>query len=231
MIKFCVLGSGSKGNSVWVQVDNTQILLDCGFTGKKTRHALATINKRPHDIDAVYITHMHNDHCASKKCFKKLGTPIYHGESVNAGDAVVECFSLDHDLDCYGYKVSDQEGNSLLYITDTGSIPCDSLKTMIDCNAIIVEMNHDIETMLDDVCVYPDDLKIRVFDTHLSNEKAADLLSLLDWPGLKYVVPYHISKQTNSNELVKYEAGKYLGDGVEVVMTDQKEPTVMMVMI
>ena len=232
MIKFAVLGSGSKGNSVWVDIDGKQILLDCGFTYKALHRRLAIINKSPEDIKEIYITHCHGDHHgASVKWFEKHGVPI----------RTEGHFKLSHDNDapCVGYRIEDKDGNSLVYVTDTGGIPCDALPYLIDANALIIEANHDTVKMIKGP--YPDDLKERVFYTHMRNEQTADVLRLVAWGGLEYVVLYHLSEVNNEPKLAEYEARMALLeaggwgfdalDRCKIVVAKQNEPTGIMVVM
>ena len=78
MLKFCSLFSGSSGNSLFVQSDQSKILIDCGASGKKICEALASINSSIEDIDAILITHEHSDHVQSLGLLsKKYNIPIY----------------------------------------------------------------------------------------------------------------------------------------------------------
>lgn len=62
MFNFCSLYSGSSGNSLFVQTDNTKILVDAGESAKKIETALNSIDVKINDIDAVIVTHEHSDH-------------------------------------------------------------------------------------------------------------------------------------------------------------------------
>jgi len=224
MIRFCVLGSSSSGNSVFVQVDKTQILLDCGFSYKKIRLKLASINRAPANIGAMFISHNeHGDHFQGVPVFKKKhpNVAIYshdlqHGKAIIFGCAVVIPFNLDHDVPCMGFVVQDNTGNKLAYITDTGTIPCESLEYLLDCKAVIIECNHDLETL--ENCSYDNNLKKRIRKTHLRNEQARDLLYSIEWNGLEAVVAYHLSDNANNVELVKYELSKAVD--CEIVVAD-----------
>ncbi|MGY8778631.1 MAG: MBL fold metallo-hydrolase, partial [Longimicrobiales bacterium] len=61
-MKFSVLGSGSGGNSVFVQAGNTRILVDAGFSGKSVAERLAVLDIEPESINAIVVTHEHSDH-------------------------------------------------------------------------------------------------------------------------------------------------------------------------
>ena len=62
MLNFCSLYSGSSGNSLFVESDNTKILLDAGMSCKKIEVALRSIEVEPSSINAVLVTHEHSDH-------------------------------------------------------------------------------------------------------------------------------------------------------------------------
>ena len=68
MFKFCSLFSGSTGNSLFVETENSKILVDAGESAKKIVSALSLIGIEVTDIDAILVTHEHIDHV------KSLGT-------------------------------------------------------------------------------------------------------------------------------------------------------------
>ncbi|MBL0716856.1 MAG: MBL fold metallo-hydrolase, partial [Desulfosarcina sp.] len=43
MVKVCVLGSGSKGNAVYINLGGYEILIDAGFTYKELNRRLGLI--------------------------------------------------------------------------------------------------------------------------------------------------------------------------------------------
>ena len=45
MLNFCSLYSGSSGNSLFVETENTKVLVDVGLSCKKIEEALSTIEK------------------------------------------------------------------------------------------------------------------------------------------------------------------------------------------
>ena len=57
MFKFCSLYSGSTGNSLFVETDNTKVLVDTGESCKKIVEGLSSINVSADEIDAIIITH------------------------------------------------------------------------------------------------------------------------------------------------------------------------------
>ena len=67
-----VLGSGSKGNGTIVRAQDTNILIDCGFTCKDFLARCEKVGFDPLKLDAILITHEHTDHT------KGLGVVVRH---------------------------------------------------------------------------------------------------------------------------------------------------------
>ena len=51
MLNFCSLYSGSSGNSLFVETENTKILIDAGLPGKKIDEALKQIGELRYDSE------------------------------------------------------------------------------------------------------------------------------------------------------------------------------------
>ena len=78
MLRFCSLYSGSSGNSLFVQTQNTKILIDAGESAKKIVNALASINVDAKDINAILVTHEHKDHIKGLGTLsQKYNIPVY----------------------------------------------------------------------------------------------------------------------------------------------------------
>ena len=74
-MKVCILSSGSKGNSTYVETNETKILIDLGTTSLYVENALKEIGVNPKDIDLILLTHTHTDHTAGLKVFIKKYSP------------------------------------------------------------------------------------------------------------------------------------------------------------
>ena len=59
---FHILGSSSLGNSALLRTSQSKILIDAGFSGKRIESLLAELGESIHSIDAVFLTHEHQDH-------------------------------------------------------------------------------------------------------------------------------------------------------------------------
>jgi len=71
-MRFCILGSGSSGNCAVLVTENTRILVDAGFSAKKTQQLLAAVGESLDQIDAVFLTHEHGDHAGGIEGLKKF---------------------------------------------------------------------------------------------------------------------------------------------------------------
>ena len=63
-VKFKILGSSSSGNSGLLEVNNTKILIDAGLSARKLQTLLSEQQTKIEELDAVFLTHEHNDHSA-----------------------------------------------------------------------------------------------------------------------------------------------------------------------
>jgi phosphoribosyl 1,2-cyclic phosphodiesterase len=63
--RFCILGSGSSGNSALLATEQARVLVDAGFSAKKLGALLASIGESLERIDAIFLTHEHGDHAAA----------------------------------------------------------------------------------------------------------------------------------------------------------------------
>src|SRR6185369_3795214 len=60
-----VLGSGSRGNTTFIKTSTTRILIDAGLSRRELAKRLTAIGEDPDGIDAVLVTHEHNDHSSA----------------------------------------------------------------------------------------------------------------------------------------------------------------------
>lgn len=80
-MKFCSLFSGSSGNSLFVQSQNTSLLIDAGCTGKALTGAIDSIGEKASDVKGILISHEHGDHTRGAGIMsRKFNIPIYANE-------------------------------------------------------------------------------------------------------------------------------------------------------
>lgn len=223
MLKLTPLFSGSRGNCTLIQTNNTNILLDVGYSYKKILLALEGKNLTPKDITAIVITHEHDDHICALPMWTKHApnTQIYvpqpivnciatrsyspYVEGISGsfvvGDIQIDVYQCSHDSQaCCGYRFS-CAGKSIASITDTGCFDEQTVQFLAPCKVVQLECNHDI-TMLQSGR-YPYLLKRRIASPfgHLSNDQCASILQQLIGSNVKKVVLAHLSENNNTAEL------------------------------
>ena len=68
---FQIIESSSAGNCAFLQYAGINILVDAGVGVRRISAYLASMGLEIGDIDAVFITHEHSDHCKALKNFTK----------------------------------------------------------------------------------------------------------------------------------------------------------------
>ena len=77
-MRICVLASGSKGNSTYVETKNHKILLDIGTNVGYIKERLEELGVSLNDIDTILISHVHSDHIgALENYIKKYQANVY----------------------------------------------------------------------------------------------------------------------------------------------------------
>ena len=67
-----VLGSGSRGNAIYIGGPRTRLLVDCGLSARQVALRLRQIGVDPASLDAVLISHEHRDHVGGLGLLGKL---------------------------------------------------------------------------------------------------------------------------------------------------------------
>ena len=225
-MKFSVLGSGSSGNSSYIEMGNKKFLIDAGFSGKKIVEKLNNIERRIEDIDGIFVTHEHSDHIQGLGVLsRKYDIPIYiheitygiirekigkieakninflHEDKVQFENCVISNFEVMHDaVKCLGYTFEYEE-KKLAYASDVGCTNNIIKENFKNSDVIVVESNYDYNMLM--TGPYHWELKNRVKgrNGHLSNAEASKLISQVMSDRLKKVYLMHISKDNNTPEL------------------------------
>lgn len=250
MLKFCVLASGSKGNSTYLSSSYTKMLIDAGLSSSNIEKKLLDLNIDPKTIKSVLLTHTHVDHIYGLKIFLKKYNPklyltdkmydelsmafsITNYEIINGDfdidDIHVDIIKTSHDAsDSNGY-IFTSSTSSLVYITDTGYINCRYFEKLKNKSAYIMESNHDIKLLMNGK--YPYYLKQRVLSDkgHLSNEDSSYYLSEFIGNNTSTIVLIHLSKENNTNEIALNTLNKVLNSKNKkvdnIVLSTQEEST------
>ena len=227
--KYSILASGSKGNSFYVETPKKRFLIDAGLTGKKITSLLAEIDRKPEDLDAIFVTHEHSDHIKgvgvlarryhldiyanektwetidSRQMIGKLDNVQKHvferGKLMTFGDIDIESFGVSHDaVDPQFYRLM-KDDKSFVLLTDTGYVS-DRMAGMIEnADGYLIEANHDVDILRSGA--YPWSLKQRILSDkgHLSNEDGAQTMIRTIGNRTKKIYLGHLSKENNIKEL------------------------------
>ena len=227
MFNFCSLYSGSSGNSLFIETQNTKLLVDAGVSSKKIETALNDINVDPNTLDGILVTHEHTDHVQGLGTLsKKFDLPVFvNQETLDAmpkqrdkiaekniktfkvtdkfeiGDLEIKPFSIPHDAaNPCGFNIW-KDNKKISIATDIGHMTNPILKNLEESLFIMLEANYDPEVLR--CSSYPFTLKSRIAGPtgHLPNEIAGKTISYLLKSGLKNAMLGHLSKESNFPEL------------------------------
>jgi len=77
-MRMTVLASGSKGNSTVIASAQTRLLVDAGLSCRELLKRMAIANEDPAALDAILITHEHQDHIAGLAVLaRRLRIPVF----------------------------------------------------------------------------------------------------------------------------------------------------------
>jgi phosphoribosyl 1,2-cyclic phosphodiesterase len=77
-MRMTVLASGSKGNSTVIASAHTRLLIDAGLSCRELLKRMALAGEDPAALDAILITHEHQDHIAGLATLaRRLRIPVY----------------------------------------------------------------------------------------------------------------------------------------------------------
>lgn len=219
-VKVCLLASGSKGNSLYIEAGDTRLVIDAGLAASEIAKRLESIGVDAGSVNALLITHEHGDHVRGAGAFaRKFKVPVVisypthrtdekafrkteviefeSGHSFSFRDLLIDPFPITHDAaDPVGFIIDSGEGR-VGVATDLGiatRLVRDKLK---ECRVLVLESNHDEEMLVNGP--YPWHLKQRIKSRHghLSNIDSADLLGEVLHQNLEGLFLAHLSEVNN----------------------------------
>ena len=218
-MRFAILGSGSGGNAAIIQHQQTTILLDCGFTIKECCARLEKLSVSPDQVNAIVVTHEHGDHYNGVGPFsRRFNTPVYmtHGtwqphrsgkiaelnlinahEPFSVGSINISPFPVPHDAREPCQYCFTTDNHKLGFLTDTGMSTPHIENSLQQCDALVIEFNHDSQMLRDGP--YPPKLQVRVGGRtgHLNNHQSSDVVEKLLHDDVQHLVAAHLSEKNN----------------------------------
>jgi phosphoribosyl 1,2-cyclic phosphodiesterase len=244
-MRYASLGSGSRGNGTLIHAGDQLVLLDCGFTIKEVERRIERLGCSVQDVTAVLVTHEHADHLKGvAPLARKYKLPVYmtpgtfrsrdHGklhdlnliegfQPFELGELLVEPVAVPHDAREPAQFIFTYQQTRLGILTDLGNISAHVEESYRDCDALVLEANHDPHMLASGP--YPPSLKQRVGGAwgHLSNAQAAGFLERVNLQRLRQLVVAHISQQNNSVERASETLSAVVASIPEVVFACQDE--------
>ena len=246
MLRFCTLGSGSRGNALLVESGATLVLVDCGLPRRRLEERMRAVGREPADITAVLVTHEHGDHTQGINTLqRRYGLPIamtagtatmiaYAGEyrrirsdsELTIGSISVMPFTVPHDAREPVQFTFTANKRKLGVLTDTGHITKHVASHLGGCHGLAVEFNHDLPSLHDGP--YPESVKERVASHvgHLNNDQSVGLLERVGHAELEWIVGLHVSEQNNTRRLISERVATVLPtQHCELEIAEQNTPT------
>lgn len=236
ILRFVSLQSGSKGNCLFVESGNVRLLFDAGLTGTQTKQRLESFGVDIATVQAVIISHAHNDHIRYAGVLQRqyhlpvwMTSGTFHevlamhksgrvsephlfnsGETLQFGTVKIETIPTTHDAQEGVCFVVDNGTARLGIMTDLGSRFFGLKEIIATLDGIYLESNYDHEMLVSGP--YPEELKQRIQGDHghLSNSDAADLL--VKSKRLRWACLGHLSAHNNCPTVALATHRKILGE-------------------
>ncbi len=250
-MRYSILGSGSKGNSFYIESGCTSILIDAGFSGKELEKRLALHGKELTNLNGLFLTHEHGDHiqgagvvsrrcslpvyanhgtfAGSEKTIKKLHKRVEFetGDTCELQDFSIRSFRISHDTrDPVGFLISDGK-HSIACCTDTGKVSHLIASRLSSCDALILEFNHDLQMLKNGPYPFSLQQRVRSNQGHLANIAAAEFLQNLPHDKLQQVILAHLSETNNRADIALQSAADVLPQELHSILhvASQDKPT------
>ncbi len=228
----CVLGSSSGGNCTAIVHEGTALLVDCALPIKSTDAALEALGVTSIAGILVTHSHGDHIKNHSLKRFVRKGAPVYCTEPLakrlvkiipsvalanlngslviipstefRIGPFGITAYSVKHDAEggCSAFSITaGHSSSSCVLATDLRDVTPELFEACKRATGIILESNWDEKMLM--ASSRPMDLKERITETHLSNDKAAELISqlLLNKQHPHTIVLTHLSRECNTPDI------------------------------
>lgn len=216
MTEITCVSTGSSGNGFILKSADQILVLELGC---KFMDYVEILGSDFNKVVGSACTHRHSDHLnpSTAKEFIRRGTPVFAHEDVikeadlkgfspllshfpnKVGGFIIQTFEAPHNLPNYGFLIKTPTNERILFLTDTTGV---NLRFR-DINAILVECNHDDDTLLDNLSNH--DVSMSHPEWHLGLEDCIKFCKANYSSSLKQIILIHMS-HTNINEQYALES-------------------------
>lgn len=210
MTEIRIVNSGSSSNGYIVKSGNQILVLELGC---KLSDYTGFLADDFGDVVGCLCSHKHSDHLnpSTAKEFVRRGAPCFAHEEVikeadlkgfspllshfpnKVGGFIIQTFEAPHNVPNYGFLIQTPTNERILFLTDTTGV---NLRFR-DINAIMVECNHDDDTLLDNLA--NNDVSMSHPEYHLGLNDCAEFCKQNLSASTKQIILIHLS-HTNVNE-------------------------------
>lgn len=228
-IFFKIIASSSKGNCAFLRIDGLRILIEAGISARRIKNELALVGETIEDLDMIFITHHHSDHCEGLGTLSKYANisvitseltcdiicakypktkniswkTFESGESFHVKNLRIETCKLSHDgdTDTVAYKISNGK-KTFVWMTDLGATTRKQKDFVQNANVLVLESNYCPALLKKSD--RPQELKRRISSDrgHLSNIQSIEFLSELNANTLEKIFLAHISRDCNTLDTI-----------------------------
>ncbi len=228
-LKLSVLASGSSGNVIYIESDETSILIDAGLSKKQTEILLKKIGKDLNNIKAIFVSHEHIDHIRGVGVINRSHNTLIYGnedtlscnkfkkttgiinpdslmvieseESIILDDLKITAFSTSHDSINSQFYMIEHQNKKVVCLTDIGHVDSKILSLIQCADVYLIESNHNVDLLLNGN--RPEFNKQRILSKvgHLSNEDCGSVLSNCIDENTHTIVLCHLSNDHNNKSI------------------------------
>jgi phosphoribosyl 1,2-cyclic phosphodiesterase len=224
-VDLLVLASGSQANALWIRAFGCALLLDAGLTADATLRRLDEAGLPASDIEAVVLTHEHDDHARGAGAVARaVGAAVAANQQtleacpgldgvdtirvqserpLKIGPFEIEAIPVSHDAAAPSAFAIQTSGLRVVLATDLGSVNDQLIERARGADVIILEANYDLRLL--NVSPYPWFLKNRILGAngHLSNDAAAKAIVAMHAGRSQEVLLAHLSEINNLAPLAR----------------------------
>lgn len=246
----CSLQSGSNGNCIYVETEDTRLLFDAGISGSTAQLRLEQNGRDIRDVQALIISHNHTDHVRSAGVFqRKFRLPIYithgswqasksgmgqvdqvtcfaGGEVLQFGNTRVTTIPTPHDGREGVAFVIQHKKEKLGIFTDLGHRFAGIEEWICDLDGLYLESNYDPQMLAEGP--YPLWLQRRISGAggHISNGEAAQMIRDCG-SRIKLVILSHLSEHNNHPNIAQQTFQEIVSESFPIRVASRYEHSTM----